>query len=214
MQIICIHSSSAICQGMCLCTHGFHTTCVNSFATWVRRRRLDLPFRLHQVCQARDRFRDNCYLSLLRLPIRVGLINIVNCGEPSQTRLRDIPDPVRVRSFLGSDVSRIRDTSSVSTLMECDAIDHENPRATIASYLRRFGEHADGDRISGLRDDSSCQAFVLTKPCAGALGSSALPPNQGKQIGIPPRMARSCSHRDCELRKNTSSLPAGFHEVT
>src|SRR5712675_195380 len=62
--------------------------------------------------------------------------------------------------------------------------------------------------------DSSCHAFVLTKPCAGALGSSALPPNQGKQIGTPPRIAYPCSHRDCELTNSTSSLPVGFQEVT
>src|SRR5262249_47464720 len=62
--------------------------------------------------------------------------------------------------------------------------------------------------------DSSCHAFVRTNPCAGAVGSSALPPNQGKQTGTPPRIAWPPFHRDCELRKNTSCWPAGFQEVT
>src|SRR5262245_50290802 len=62
--------------------------------------------------------------------------------------------------------------------------------------------------------DSSSHDFARTKPCAGALGSSALVPNHGKHTGTPPRIARPCSHRDFELRKSTSSAPAGFQEVT
>src|ERR1700680_3972024 len=61
--------------------------------------------------------------------------------------------------------------------------------------------------------DSSCHSFVRTNPCAGALWASTFSPNHGKQIGTPPRIACPCSHRDCELRKSTSSLPAGFQEV-
>src|SRR5262249_20572556 len=62
--------------------------------------------------------------------------------------------------------------------------------------------------------DSSCQAFVRTSPCAGAVGLAALFPNHGKQTGTPPRIARPCSHRDFRLTKNTSSVPAGFQDVT
>src|ERR1019366_6140159 len=62
--------------------------------------------------------------------------------------------------------------------------------------------------------DSSRHAFVRTNPWAGALGSSDFARNQGKQMGMPPRMAWPSSHRECELRKRTSSAPAGFHEVT
>src|SRR6516162_974343 len=62
--------------------------------------------------------------------------------------------------------------------------------------------------------ESSCQAFVRTTPWSGASGLSALCANQGKQIGIPPRIACPSSQRDCELRKSTSSSPAGLHEVT
>src|SRR5262249_55991111 len=62
--------------------------------------------------------------------------------------------------------------------------------------------------------DSSCHAAVRTNPCAGAAALSALPANQGKQIGTPPRIASPCFQRDCELRKSTSSPPAGVQEVT
>src|SRR5215470_8281059 len=62
--------------------------------------------------------------------------------------------------------------------------------------------------------DSICQLLVRTTPCAGAFESSALPRNQGKQIGIPPRIAWPSSQRDLALTKSTSSLPAGFQEVT
>src|SRR5262245_6359308 len=62
--------------------------------------------------------------------------------------------------------------------------------------------------------DSSRQLFVRTNPCAGAVGSSGLARNQGKQIGIPPRIAWPSCQRDGELRKRTSSCPAGFQEVT
>src|ERR1700756_2529858 len=62
--------------------------------------------------------------------------------------------------------------------------------------------------------DSSCHALVRANPCAGAWGSSAFARNQGKQIGIPPRMAWPPCQRDFELTKSTSSAPAGFQDVT
>src|SRR5208283_3039281 len=43
---------------------------------------------------------------------------------------------------------------------------------------------------------------------------SALFPNQGKQMGTPPRMARPSAHLDAALTNSTSSAPRGFHEVT
>src|SRR5271154_2390026 len=62
--------------------------------------------------------------------------------------------------------------------------------------------------------DASCHAFVRTNPCAGACGSSTLPRNQGKQIGIPPRMATPSCQRDFVLRNSTSPVLAGFQDVT
>jgi len=62
--------------------------------------------------------------------------------------------------------------------------------------------------------DSSRHIFVRTNPCAGAWGSFTLARNQGKQIGIPPRMAwPSCQH-DFVLAKSNSSWPTGFQDVT
>ena len=62
--------------------------------------------------------------------------------------------------------------------------------------------------------DSTSHALVRTNPWAGAAGSSDFARNQGKQMGMPPRMAWPSSHCEHELRKRTSSAPAGFHEVT
>src|SRR5580704_6928769 len=61
---------------------------------------------------------------------------------------------------------------------------------------------------------ASCHAFVRTTPCAGAFGSSVLPRNQGKQTGMPPRMACPSSQRDFVLTKINSSPPTGFQDVT
>src|SRR6266568_154249 len=62
--------------------------------------------------------------------------------------------------------------------------------------------------------DSICHVFVRANPCAGAWGSSPFARNQGKQIGMPPRIAWPSCQCDFVLTKSTSSLPAGFHEVT
>src|SRR6266700_524918 len=64
--------------------------------------------------------------------------------------------------------------------------------------------------------DSICQVLVRANPCAGARRSFPFARNQGKQIGMPPRIAWPSCQCDFVLRKSTSSslLPAGFHEVT
>src|SRR6266566_2081656 len=62
--------------------------------------------------------------------------------------------------------------------------------------------------------DSICHVFVRANPCAGARRSSPFARNQGKQIGMPPRIAWPSCQCDFVLTKSTSSLPAGFHEVT
>src|SRR5262249_34042306 len=62
--------------------------------------------------------------------------------------------------------------------------------------------------------ESACQLLVRTNPCAGAVGSSALARNHGKQIGIPPRIAWPSCQRDVVLRKRTSPCPVGSQEVT
>src|ERR1700722_20318705 len=61
--------------------------------------------------------------------------------------------------------------------------------------------------------DPSSHGLVRTNPCAGACGSSTLPRNQGKQMGIPPRMATPPCQRDLMLRDSTSPGLAGFQDV-
>src|SRR5580704_251032 len=62
--------------------------------------------------------------------------------------------------------------------------------------------------------ESSRHCLVRTNPWAGAEGSSVLARNHGKQIGIPPRIARPSCQCDCELTKSTSSALAGCQDVT
>src|SRR5579863_9478408 len=62
--------------------------------------------------------------------------------------------------------------------------------------------------------DSSCHSFVRTTPWAGAEESLAFERNQGKQTGIPPRIARPSCQFECSLTKTTSSVCTGCHDVS
>ncbi len=61
--------------------------------------------------------------------------------------------------------------------------------------------------------ESSRHSLVRTNPWTGAVGSSPLARNQGKQTGIPPRMARPSCQFECRLRKITCSAWAGCQDV-
>src|ERR1700761_5963542 len=55
------------------------------------------------------------------------------------------------------------------------------------------------ESFSSAEMESTRHSLIRTKPCEGALLSSAFARNQGKQTGIPPRIARPASQYDFSL---------------
>src|SRR3954471_14410788 len=62
--------------------------------------------------------------------------------------------------------------------------------------------------------DSTVHSLTRANPCMGKLGSAAFGPNQGQQIGTPPRIGLSALNALAELIHSTGFCPAGWKCVT
>ena len=85
----------------------------------------------------------------------------------------------------------------------------KRPRPPVLSALIALGEHADGNSAFVLHDGLELPRLRAHESMRWSLGDGTLARNHGKQIGIP-RGWLDLLQRDFELRKSTSSAPAGF----
>src|SRR5271156_1163095 len=139
--------------------------------------------------------RDDGYFAPLRLfPIGVSVVKKTDSVQTLQAYVLNIRDSiVGVESFFetqraGSSVGAHKFQRQLGTKRD-PMRQTKLPRPPVLRALIVAGKHADDNTVFVLCNGRELHAFVRTNPCAGAWRSSTLALNQGKQMGMPPRMA-------------------------
>ena len=103
---------------------------------------------------------------------------------------------------------RVRPTRTVSeSASSCGKPPRAAASAVRSSVARRLPSLS---RVTAAIDHGRIRA----KPWSGASGAPAFGPNQGKQIGTPPRIGLPASKRLCELIQRTGFSPFGWKWAT